>query len=122
MEQVGGAAVSREQKLRGEIIRFVFANCGDAITGKRFFAMDSTKFDDIDQVLAFARSVPEFPNKALVVSRLETRNLNRFQEAILVVNESIVNAEAQGESTETLVALLNRIEKLEANDKVADQG
>ena len=94
----------------------------------------NTQDDSIDAVLAYARALPDFPNKALVLQRLETGNLNRYQEALLNLNEQIANLEnaanasdagaAQpptGDATaQQLQALVSRIAKLEAQDPIAE--
>lgn len=84
-------------------------------------------FESIDSVIAYAKSLPDFPNKALVVQRLETRNLNRYQEARLNLNEVLGSDDAPmaspGQAAVTrdqLQCLVDRISLLEANEPVAE--
>jgi len=82
---------------------------------------------NIEDVLAYTRALPDFPNKALIVQRLETGNLNRYQEALLTLNEVLAaettpSAEAcgAGVSKEQLQELADQIARLEAKDLVAE--
>lgn len=83
--------------------------------------------EQVDSVIAFAKSLPDFPNKAIVVQRLETRNLNRYQEALMNLHEILAQDEpplpsATGEPIlrEQLEELRHRISRLEANEPVAE--
>ena len=85
------------------------------------------EFEDIDSVIRYVKELPDFPNKALVLNRLETRNLNRYQEALLSLNETLASPEppiaAPGASVATmdqLQTLAQRISALEANEPVAE--
>ena len=82
---------------------------------------------NIEDVIAYARALPDFPNKALIMQRLETGNLNRYQEALQTLNEVLAmettpNAEAcgTGVSMEQLQELADQIARLEAKDLVAE--
>mgnify|MGYP007049509541 CR=1 FL=1 len=88
---------------------------------------DSPRLENIDSVIAYAKSLPDFPNKAIIVQRLETRNLNRYQEALLNLHETLAATEqpiagVDGEAItrEQLEILVNRISKLEANEPIAE--
>jgi hypothetical protein len=88
----------------------------------------NTQTDTIDDIIAYARSLPDFPNKALILQRLETRNLNRYQEAALTINEVLAmpnspDAPAAGGKAVTadqLQSLIDRISRLEATDIIAE--
>ena len=85
----------------------------------------NTQDDSIEAIAEYARSLPGFPNKELVLQRLETGNLNRYQEAILTLNENIAALETTpaGESSasrEQLQSLLDRIARLESKDPIAE--
>lgn len=87
--------------------------------------MEPQRFDDIDSVIAFAKSLPDFPNKAFVVERLEMRNVNRYQEAMGSLNETLASnpnpdeACTGGAATGSQIQeLVNRIARLEASDPV----
>ena len=89
--------------------------------------MPDAKSESIESVLAYARSLPDFPNKALILQRLETGNLNRYQEAMLNLNETLAADDAPIASTsgeavtrQQLEVLLNKIARLEAKDIVAE--
>lgn len=81
----------------------------------------------IEEVIAYAKSLPEFPHKTLVVERLETRNLNRYQEALLKLNEVIVehqdpapDASGTAVTREQLQHLIDKIASMESNEQVAE--
>lgn len=83
--------------------------------------------EDIESVITYAKSLPDFPNKQLIVQRLETHNLNRYQEALLNLNEILSTPEAplpdatgKAVTMEELQTLATRISRLEANDLVAE--
>lgn len=87
----------------------------------------STELENIEHVIAYAKALPDFPNKALVVQRLETRNLNRYQEARMNLNEVLAadgapQADACGVAVtrEQLQTLIDRISLLEAQDIFAE--
>lgn len=87
----------------------------------------STELENIDHVIAYAKALPDFPNKATVVQRLETRNLNRYQEARMNLNEVLAaedapQADASGVavSKDQLQTLIDRISLLEAQDIFAE--
>jgi len=86
--------------------------------------MEPQKFDDIEDVIAFARALPEFPSKAKIVERLETRNVNRYQEAmgtlaeLLVTDPDPLQACGTGITRGQLEQLRERIARLEASDPV----
>lgn len=89
--------------------------------------MEETRKDNIEDVIRYAKELPDFPHKALVVERLETRNINRYQEALLNLNEVLANNEAPDAaacgtavSRQQLEALVNKIAMLEAQDQVAE--
>lgn len=89
--------------------------------------MDPVKLEDIDEVILFARSLPDFPNKPTVLNRLETRNLNRYQEAQMLLNEVLATNESpssgpgqESASLEQIQELADRIAKLGASDIVAE--
>lgn len=89
--------------------------------------MDSAELENIDDVVAFTAALPDFPNKALVLKRLETGNLNRYQEALLTLNETLAEWDnpiaAAGERPVTraqLERLVDRISILQAQDIVAE--
>jgi hypothetical protein len=82
---------------------------------------------NIEDVVAYTKALPDFPNKAIIVQRLETGNLNRYQEALMTLNEVLVsettpNADAcgTGVSREQLQKLADQIASLEAKDIVAE--
>jgi len=89
----------------------------------------NTQNTEIEGLLQFARSLPEFPNKALVVQRLETANINRYQETMLTLNELLASDDlkSQAEATpgeitrEQIQELLTRITGLESLETF-DQG
>jgi hypothetical protein len=88
---------------------------------------ESTELENIDEVIAYAKSLPDFPNKAIIVQRLETRNLNRYQEALLNLHEILAQPEvplpaSEGEAITCaqLEALRDKISGLEANEPVAE--
>ncbi len=90
-------------------------------------AMDQTQMVNIDEVIAFAKALPDFPHKALVVQRLETRNLNRYQEALMNLNEVLAaddapqaGADGKAVTCDQLQLLVDRISLLEAQDIVAE--
>ncbi len=89
--------------------------------------MEDERLENIDEVIAYAKSLPDFPNKAQVVQRLETRNLNRYQEAVLFLNELLAAdaapAAAPGSpavAREQIQKLVDRIAELGAQDLVAE--
>lgn len=88
---------------------------------------NSERPENIDSVISYAKSLPDFPNKAIIVQRLETRNLNRYQEALQNLNETLAAPQpplpgANGEAVtlDQLQTLATRISHLEANDLVAE--
>lgn len=88
---------------------------------------ESNELAHIDDVIAYAKALPDFPNKAVVIQRLETRNLNRYQEAVLNLNDVLAQPEPPLPSIdgrpilrEQLEALVDKISRLEANDIVAE--
>ncbi len=87
----------------------------------------STELENIDNVIAYAKGLPDFPNKAIVVQRLETQNLNRYQEARMNLNEVLAvedapQADACGVAVtrDQLQTLIDRISLLEAQDIFAE--
>lgn len=89
--------------------------------------MENRKTENIDDVIAYADSLPDFTNKALVLQRLGTGNLNRYQEALLSVNEILAtdipaqpDMEGRSVSKEQLQTLVDRIALLGAQDLVAE--
>lgn len=88
-----------------------------------------TQNTQIEGLLQFARSLPDFPHKALVIQRLETANINRYQETMLTLNELLAGDDlksqaeaAPGEITrEQIQELLTRITGLESMETF-DQG
>lgn len=85
----------------------------------------NTQDDSIETIVEYARNLPGFPNKEIVVQRLETGNLNRYQEALLALNETIAGLEENGTpegsaTKEQLQSLINRIARLEAKDPIAE--
>lgn len=89
--------------------------------------MEEARQESIEDVIRYARELPDFPHKALVVERLETRNINRYQEALLNLNEILANDEAPDASAcggavsrQQLEALVDKIAVLEAQDQVAE--
>jgi hypothetical protein len=85
--------------------------------------MEPQRFEDVDNVIAFARSLPDFPNRALVLDRLEQRNVNRYQEAMLSLNEALAifdytKTHADGASKQQIQQLIDRLARLEASDPV----
>ena len=86
-----------------------------------------TQTEGIDQIVAYAKGLPDFPNKALIVQRLETGNINRYQEAMLNINEVIAQYDTHDTAHDTsatkeqLQGLLDRITALESQDTF-DQG
>jgi hypothetical protein len=87
--------------------------------------MEPQRFETVENVIAFARALPDFPNKPLIVEQLETRNVNRFQQAMDKLNEVLVqtpNPQAActggGATGEQLQELINRIAQLDASDPV----
>lgn len=89
--------------------------------------MDPNGKESLENVIAFVNSLPDFPNKALVLQRLETGNLNRYQEALLTINDTLSSEEAplagsNGEAVtrEQLQTVVNRIALLQAQEQVAE--
>ncbi len=87
----------------------------------------STELENIENVIIYAKELPDFPNKAIVVQRLETRNLNRYQEARMNLNEVLAAEEAPqadacgiAVTKEQLQTLIDRISLLEAQDIFAE--
>ncbi len=87
----------------------------------------STELENIDNVIAYAKGLPDFPNKAIVVQRLETQNLNRYQEARMNLNEVLAVENAPLADTcgvavtrDQLQTLIDRISLLEAQDIFAE--
>jgi len=84
--------------------------------------MEPQRYEDIDSVIKFAEALPDFPNKSFVLERLETRNMNRYQEALATLNELFAEADAPGgidaKTKSGLQELANRLARLEASDPV----
>lgn len=87
--------------------------------------MEPQRFETLDNVIAYARSIPDFPGKPLILEQLETRNVNRFQQAMGKLNELLVEnphpaASCAGgaASREQIQQLIDRITRLEASDPV----
>ena len=74
------------------------------------------RYDNIDDVISFARQLPEFPNKAAVVQCLETRNMNRYAQALVLIEDG----RTDGPVHESLVELEKRIKALAASDIVSE--
>jgi hypothetical protein len=89
--------------------------------------VEESRQENVEDVIRYARELPEFPNKAIIVQRLETRNINRYQEALMNLNEILANDEAPDAaacgaavSRQQLQALVDKIAVLEAQDQVAE--
>lgn len=88
--------------------------------------MEPAKYENVDEVIAHARSLPDFPDKSVVIGRLETRNVNRYQEALMALNELVVKAESEdagpgnSASKEQLQGLIDKIARLESADNLAE--
>ncbi|MGI8905289.1 MAG: hypothetical protein ACR2IE_02225 [Candidatus Sumerlaeaceae bacterium] len=87
--------------------------------------MEPQRFETLENVIAYAQSIPDFPNKPLILEQLETRNVNRFQQAMAKLNEVLVqnpdpepSSSGGGASREQLQELVNRITQLDASDPV----
>jgi hypothetical protein len=87
--------------------------------------MEPQRFEEVESVLAYARSIPDFPGKALVLEQLETRNVNRFQQAMGKLNELLVTTEQPavscaggGATRDQIQELVERITRLDASDPV----
>ena len=87
--------------------------------------MEPQRFETVENVVAYAQSIPDFPGKPLVLEQLETRNVNRFQQAMGKLNELLVSnpdpissCAGGGASREQIQELVNRIAQMEASDPV----
>jgi hypothetical protein len=87
--------------------------------------MEPQRFETVEGVLEYARLIPDFPSKPLIVQQLETRNVHRFQPAMAKLNELLVeNPDPQascyggGANREQLQELVNRIAQLDASDPI----
>lgn len=84
--------------------------------------MEPQRFEEVENVMTFVRSMPDFPGRARVLDRLEQRNVNRYQEAMLLLNEVLAQPESDSTtgsaSHEEIRELVNRLARLEASDPV----
>lgn len=86
--------------------------------------MEPQRFENAENVIMFARSLPDFPDKIKIIERLETRNVNRYQEAMGTLAELLVGDPdplagcGSGITREQLEELRSRIASLEASDPV----
>lgn len=86
--------------------------------------MPAEPIEEPETVIAHIRSMPDFTHKEFVIERLQTRNVNRYQEAVLKLNELIVEDGDGGESGTVsgveIQNLISRITRLESSGSDAE--
>ena len=88
--------------------------------------MSAEPIEEPETVIAHIRSMADFTHKEFVIERLQTRNVNRYQEAVLKLNELIVedrgpNADVtEMVSAEQIQNLITRITRLESSGSDAE--
>lgn len=82
--------------------------------------MNPINEDSIEEVIELANSLPDFPNKQTVINRLETGNLNRYQEAQLLLNELLANTEAPSAAPGEPAISMDQIQAL--HDRISNLG
>lgn len=84
--------------------------------------MDVEPIEEPETVISHIRAMPDFTHKEFVIERLQTRNVNRYQEAVLKLNELIVE-DGNGDGTVNSVEIQNlitRITRLESSGSDAE--
>lgn len=85
--------------------------------------MNAEPIEEPETVIAHIRTMPDFTHKALIIERLQTRNVNRYQEALLKLNELLVegnSALSNGVTNEQIQNLITRIARLESSGSDAE--
>jgi hypothetical protein len=76
------------------------------------------RYDNVDDVIAFARDLPDFPHREEVIKCLETRNMNRYAQALTLLEES--RGDVAPANHQQLLHLEERIKALSASDLVSE--
>ncbi len=88
--------------------------------------MSAQPIEEPETVIAHIRTMPDFTHKEFVIERLQTRNVNRYQEALLKLNELIVQdrpdmaAGLEAVSADKIQNLITRIARLESSGSDAE--